>query len=106
MYLCPIFLGMRATPPPKLCSSVIAGGRALSGGLMAYSQYTILVKELSRFYLQGGALKPAVTDVTAAFKLGPKDSGRNPQNYAFFVGSKSGPSITCCLRGFRNMGRD
>ncbi|MCJ1252654.1 hypothetical protein MMC24_000460 [Lignoscripta atroalba] len=86
IYLCPLFTKIRLYPPSIGCGRVTrAGTTLLTFEDMAFSQYTILVHELTHLYLKQDYLDPEVYEVNAALNLRSDQSIINPQNYAFYA---------------------
>ena len=99
--LCPIFF-TRLNPYPisRDCGTLVDSGTRLAGPNIAITQYSVLVHEIAHFYLQDAGLMNEAYEANNCMSLPANESIINPQNYAFYVASKSLPSsceIPCNL---------
>lgn len=96
IFLCPSFWRGQVEPQrdKNICPSV-TNNRFLDGGetLAGYASY-LLIHEMVHFYLQAASLgiythPPEIYPINYCVGLDAMNSIRNPQNYQFYVASKS-----------------
>ena len=86
--LCPSFFDLKKVPEASDCP------RMTDGGFFSYpyqwitSQYSVILHQLSHFYLGGEVLQPEISDLKKIFLLPAASSKLNARSYEFYAASK------------------
>ena len=87
--ICPNFFQLKLEPADTDCTTANDRGTFLSGPTLASTQMTVLIEAVIHMYIPDRkVLHNEVHGLNPCMSLSPAKSQLNPQNYAFFVGSK------------------